>query len=291
MTAIAAIALAAALAPAVPAVRASGWDVLYTVTERRTFFNTIYVTGKDAWVAGGPGLIVVQSDGAVQVHKVDRDVSHIAETPLGVFAVGSRGAVWSIRGGSVREEHHLPGPRTVRDPMTLDWLEPGSMGGRQGVFAFGTALMLFGTGDGTWSPVPETEAHPLRKTLLHDKGAGIKGCGATTWIPLRDGSDAGFLACDDRRTFIGSASLRSHPRLPSECPRPYSAARVAADRIAVACENRKPWVLVETADGWTKKSAPVDIIQIHNAGLCLFAATARSIWRTCDASAATPGAR
>jgi hypothetical protein len=141
--------------------------------------------------------------------------------------------------------------------------------------------MLFGS-DGTWTPVAEPEAESLRKALLYDRGADVKGCGGRAWIPLRDASDTGFLACEDRRTFVGGSSLQSHPRLPRDCPRPYSAARGSGDRLVVVCDNRKPWLLVEAEDGWTKRAAPLDIVQVHTAGPCTFAATARSVWRACD---------
>jgi hypothetical protein len=282
MTVIAAIALAAALASGAPTPTPTGWSVLYTTSDRSSAFNTVFATGGDTWVAGGPSIIVVQSSGVAQPHKIDRDVSYIAGTPFGVYAIGSGGTVWSIHGGTLREEHHLPGPRKKRDPMTLDWLAPGKIAGRPGVFAFGTALMLFGSADGTWTPVAEAEAEPIRKILLYDRGADVKGCDGRAWIPLRDPSDTGFLACEDRRTYVGGNSLQSHPRLPKDCPRPYSAARGTADHLVVVCDNRKPWLLVESEDGWTKKAAPLDVIQVHTAGSCTLAATARSIWRTCD---------
>lgn len=294
MTAIAAIALAAGLAATAPTPNpnpANGWEVLYTIPDRSSAFQTVYATNKDTWAAGGPSVIVVQSDGVAQPHKIDRDVSYIAGTRFGVFAVGSRGTVWSIRGGTLREEHRLAGPRKVRDPMTLDWLESGTVAGRTGVLAFGTALMLFGADNGKWSTVAETEAVPLRKALLYDRGADVKGCGGRTWIPLRDGADTGFLACDDRRTFDGSASMRSHPRLPKDCPRPYSAARAFGANLAVLCDDRRPWLLVDGADGWKKMAAPAGTVQIHTAGSCIFAATARSIWRTCGGLETTPTSR
>jgi len=290
MTAIAAITLAAALASAVPKPTA-GWSVLYTTPDRSSAFNTVFATGGDTWVAGGPSTIVVQSSGAAQTHKIDGDVSYIGGTAFGVYAIGSRGSVWSIDGGSLREEHHLPGPRRTRDPMTLDWLGPGKIAGRPGVLAFGTALMLFGAADGTWTPVAEADAEPLRKSLLYDRGSEVKGCGGRAWIPLRDPGDTGFLACGDRRTYVGGISLQRHPRLPKECPRPYSAARDSADRMVVVCDNRKPWLLVETENGWAKKAAPLDVIQVHTAGSCTFAATARSIWRTCDGDGASRSPR
>lgn len=61
--------------------------------------------------------------------------------------------------------------------------------------------------------------------------------------------------------------------------------------MAVLCDYRKSWLLFETSDGWIKKPAPMGIVQIHSAGSCLFAATARSIWRTCDPTAPAPASR
>jgi hypothetical protein len=270
-----------AAAPAPPS-----WEKVFEGTTSDRFVTALHATGRDDWfMGGGWGVARVSKSLVVRENTRGRAVLGLFyDGPNSVFALGTDELVLHYDGKSWTQEHLGPAPK--RPGRGADLLHSAfyvDASSDAPLAAFGPWLVLVRQTNGAWTLPPEPERERLSNR--GELGPEIKRppkCDAAGWDWI--GKDNGVFFCHDRRAFLFEAgTITPKGTIPRQCYRSFDSLTYANGDIYASCSEGTLW---KTEGQLWRSIAPPkrlkEIPAVSVADGCVFVASGRSVWRSCD---------
>jgi hypothetical protein len=280
--------------PQVAEAQGDEWQKVYEGTAKETRFASVWAANAETWVAGGKKLLVVGKGASIHEHQLGGlIVMGIRQTPRGLFAFGSHGAIWKIQDNDVHLEYQARKTeiRKPRDPDMLFTLGEVEVDGKNGLLASG-GIAVFSETPGAWQRITDEEkARKLTIDELYGKWfPRPANCDSPTWVPISSARRYGILVCRNRSAFlVRDTVLTALPRMPKDCRGYISGAEGGTQSTTVLCDERRSlWQL--RGSSWTEIKTGFMPDGMAASDNCIFAVSQRSVWRRCTAPP-TPAAK
>jgi hypothetical protein len=263
---------------------ATDWEPAHRI-EEGTSVDRVWAFDRNQWVAAGADVIVTASERGIRVHRIPGlAVTNVRGTRLGVFAVGSSGSVWRVKGLQIEQQvGPTRRPAATRDPDLIEDVVEGVLDGKRGLLALGSRLAYFSPDGERWQPATGVVVDKQREAVL--LGPRPEDCLRSAWLSFDGSADSGLLVCNPRTPARWlappPAATTTIEAIPRQCRSPAAASPSSDKRLFVLCRPDSLWQW-QRERGWVQVEAPRGVVFIQARSTCLFAVDGTTVWRRCE---------
>ena len=246
--------------------------------------DRVWAFDRSQWVAAGAEVIVTASEKGTNAHRIPGlAVTNVRATRLGIFAVGSSGSVWRVKGLQVEQQvGPTRRPAAARDRDIIEDVVEGTFDGQRGLLALGSQVAFFSPDGERWQPAAGAVVDEQREAVLLGPRPG--GCLRSAWLSFDGSPSSGLLVCKPREParWLGSPTpAATIEAIPRACRSPAAASPSSDARLFMLCRPGSLWQW-QRQQGWAPVDVPRGVIFVQATPTCLFAVDGTTVWRRCE---------